>query len=427
MEVRPGYKLTEVGLIPEDWEVKTLSELGTVVRGGSPRPAGDPRFFNGNYIPWLTVAALTNIPDHQQRVTETASFLTEAGSRQSRRLASGTLIIANSGATLGVTKLLGVDCCANDGIAAIIAQHSGDRSFLGFYVNTRLRELREVIATGNGQPNLNTGLIGKIIVPFPSSQEQESIAEALSDVDALLGGLERLITKKRDLKQAAMQQLLTGQTRLPCFTDEWAEKTLADLGDVYGGLSGKTKADFDNGSFPYITFMNVMTNVAIDEQIFGLVKVAPTEAQNRVLKGDLLFNGSSETPEEVAMCAILKNNIANLFLNSFCFGFRMRRADEADGLFLVYFLRSKQGREVMKSLAQGSTRYNISKKALLNSALRLPGVKEQTAIAAVLTDMDAEIAALEQRLAKTRALKQGMMQELLTGRIQLMTPEVPRA
>ena len=212
--MKPGYKQTEVGVIPEDWEVKRLGDLGGVVRGGSPRPAGDPRYFNGDFIRWLTVAALTNISEHQLTVSQTVGCLTEEGSKLSRTLPKGTLIIANSGATLGVAKLLGVRCCANDGIAAIINQRLGDKPFVCYYVNTQTKCLREVIATGNGQPNLNTGLIREIPIPFPPAPEQRAIAGALSDVDALLGAQEALLAKKRDLKAAAMQQLLTGKIRL---------------------------------------------------------------------------------------------------------------------------------------------------------------------------------------------------------------------
>lgn len=161
------YKETEVGRIPAEWGVKRLGELGEVVRGGSPRPAGDPRYFNGNFLPWLTVAALTNISEYALEVTETVGFLTEEGSKQSRTLPADTLIIANSGATLGVVKILGVTCCANDGIAAIVNQRSGDKRYICHYINTRTKTLREVVATGNGQPNLNTGLIRDIVIPFP--------------------------------------------------------------------------------------------------------------------------------------------------------------------------------------------------------------------------------------------------------------------
>ena len=260
----------------------------------------------------------------------------------------------------------------------------------------------------------------EVPMPLPTQPEQRAIAAALSDVDGLLSGLDRLIAKKCDLKQAAMQQLLTGKTRLPGFHGEWEVKRLGELGAAYGGLTGKTKSDFGEGSAQYITFMNVMLSVVIDCEIFAQVHVTSAELQNRAKKGDLFFNGSSETPEEVALCSVLLDDVHDVYLNSFCFGFRFCQDAEADGLFLAYYLRSKVGRELMKSLAQGSTRYNLSKVALLNSELLLPKLVEQTAIAKVLTEMDTELVSLEKRRDKTRALKRAMMQELLTGRTRLV-------
>jgi type I restriction enzyme S subunit len=195
---------------------------------------------------------------------------------------------------------------------------------------------------------------------------------------------------------------------------------LGDLGSTYGGLTGKTKKDFGDGSSHYITFMNVMSNVVIDCSAFDRVKVSSSETQNRVQKGDLLFNGSSETPEEVALCAVLSEEVSNLYLNSFCFGFRLRNQAEVDGLFLAYYLRGKVGRELMKSLAQGSTRYNLSKVALLKSVLRIPSLAEQKAIADVLQDIDSELDVMDQLTAKKRDLKQAMMQALLTSKASLV-------
>jgi len=249
----------------------------------------------------------------------------------------------------------------------------------------------------------------------------------LSDVDALLNGLARLIAKKRDLKEAAMQQLLTGQTRLPGFHGAWKVKRLGEIGSTYGGLTGKSKADFGAGGGRYVTFLNVITNVVIDCRLFEQVRVSPSESQNRVIKGDLLFNGSSETPEEVAMCSFMAEDVPDLYLNSFCFGFRLQNEQGTDGLFLAYYIRAAPGRELMKSLAQGSTRYNLSKGALLEAVARLPHKDEQTAIASVLSDMDAELAALEARRDKTYALKQAMMQELLTGKTRLVPMETADA
>ena len=217
----------------------------------------------------------------------------------------------------------------------------------------------------------------------------------------------------------AMQQSLTGQTRLPGFHGEWEVKILDDLGSTFGGLTGKTKADFGKGAGRYVTFMNVMTNVVVDCNIFDRVKVTPKESQNRVLKGDLLFNGSSETPEEVAMCSVILADVPDLYLNSFCFGFRFREGAKVDGLFLAYYIRSWEGRELMKSIAQGSTRYNLSKVALLKSPLRLPSFPEQTAIATALSDVDALLGGLDQLIAKKCDIKQAAMQQLLTGQTRL--------
>ncbi|BBT49791.1 hypothetical protein WP8W18E11_23210 [Acinetobacter baumannii] len=199
-KIPQGYKQTEIGVIPEDWQCKTLGEIGDVVRGGSPRPAGDPKYFNGNFIPWLTVASLTNIPSSKIYVTETLTKLTELGSLQSRVLKKGTLIISNSGATLGVAKVLDIKCCANDGVAAIINQRIGSKEFFVHYINTQTKKLQDQIATGNGQPNLNTDLIKGIFTPYPPLEEQTAIATALSDVDTLVSELEKLITKNRQLK-----------------------------------------------------------------------------------------------------------------------------------------------------------------------------------------------------------------------------------
>jgi len=287
----------------------------------------------------------------------------------------------------------------------------------------RARAVRaQIIPMGQGAVRANIGQtnLGRVVAPVPPIEEQRAIATALSDVDALITGLERLIAKKRDIKQAAMQQLLTGQTRLPEFGGEWSDRSLGSLGTTYGGLVGKSKIDFGHGSASYVPFVNVMANVRIDCHAFEPVDVATTENQNRVLSGDLLFNGSSETPEEVALCALMTQSVNDLYLNSFCFGFRLRQGAETSGLFLTYLIRSQVGRELMKSLAQGSTRYNLSKSALLQAQLKLPGLDEQTAIATVLSDMDTHLSTLEARLTKTRSIKQGMMQELLTGRTRLV-------
>jgi type I restriction enzyme S subunit len=420
MEVRPGYKKTEVGVIPQEWAVKRLTDVAKVT-SGKRLPLG---YFVGDKQTPYPYIRVTDMRPGRVDTRDIKYVPEDAYPPISKyRIFRDDLFISVAG-TLGIVggipdELDGANLTENaDRISAITC----DKHYLlHVMLSPVVQGVIESEQTVGAQPKLALMRIRNFLIPLPPTLEaQRAIATALSDVDALLSGLDQLIAKKRDLKQAAMQQLLTGETRLPGFHGEWEVKTLGELGSTFGGLTGKTKADFGEGAGEYVTFMNVISNVVIDCTIFERVNIAPTESQNQVMKGDLLFNGSSETPEEVAMCAVMTTHVPNLFLNSFCFGFRFRDGARADGLFMAYYLRSREGRELMKSLAQGSTRYNLSKIALLKSPLRVPSPAEQIAIATVLDDMDAELAALEARRDKTRALKQGMMQELLTGRTRLV-------
>lgn len=214
--------------------------------------------------------------------------------------------------------------------------------------------------------------------------------------------------------------VLTRQAAIPvgALPAGWTRRRLGDLGRTYGGLAGKTGADFGRGSARYITFLNVMTNPVIDPRLFEPVVVHPYEHQNEVRKGDLFFNGSSETPEEVAMCSLLDHDVNGVYLNSFCFGFRLDDPD-VDGLYLVNFFRSHEGRKLVLPLAQGFTRHNLSKRALLNLTIPVPPLGEQRAICRALTDADHFNQELDGLIAKKRAMKQGAMQQLLTGRTRL--------
>ena len=290
-----------------------------------------------------------------------------------------------------------------------------DARFFCEYINYGIHFAVE----STGVPQLTAPQISRYWLPVPTVPEQHAIAEALSDVDGLINALEALIAKKRAIKQATMQQLLTGKTRLPGFSGKWETDQMGQIGSIYGGLSGKTKIDFEDGNARYVTFLGVLENVVLNTRHTERVYVGPSESQNSVMKGDLLFNASSETPGDLAIGAVMGEQLDNLYLNSFCFGFRIHDKDKYVPLFLAYFFRGDVGRDIMNALAQGATRYNMSKSQFLALELSIPSCDEQHAIASVLSDMDAEVAALEQRRDKTRAIKQGMMQELLTGRVRL--------
>lgn len=276
------------------------------------------------------------------------------------------------------------------------------------------------LMAGSTHNTIYMPLFESMQVLVPSLPEQQAIAAALSDADRVVAGLERVISKKRLIKQGAMQDLLTARRRLPGFSGQWRETKLGQYGKTYGGLLGKSKQDFGVGTDSYIEFLDVINSTAISGGEFPKVRLSAGERQNRVQRNDLLFNGSSETPEEVGLCAAVIADLENTYLNSFCFGYRLFGSDQIEPIFMAALIRSGEGRERIKHLAQGATRYNLSKRALLELALKLPSYDEQLAIAAILSDMDAEIQTLESRLAKARAVKEGMMQNLLTGRVRLV-------
>lgn len=415
MELMPGYKRSDVGVIPEEWDTRPL--LSTVrIANGQVSPKVEP------YKSMVLVA-----PDHIE--SSTGKLLAKKTAAEQGAISgkyffeSGDIVYSKIRPYLRKAILADFSgLCSADMYPLKPATDISARYILAVILSYRFSKYAESVSVRSGMPKINRTEMADFSLAVPPLPEQRAIAEALSDVDALLATLDQVIAKKRDLKQAAMQELLTGKTRLPGFFGEWQKKTLGELGATYGGLTGKTKSDFGVGTAKYITFMNVMTNTVIDCAACEQVNVSASETQNRVLRGDLLFNGSSETPEEVAFCSLMSEEVPDLYLNSFCFGFRLFDDQQVDGLFLTYYIRANPGREMMKSLAQGSTRYNLSKTALCEASVLLPLKEEQAAIAEVLSGMDAELIALETRRDKTRNIKQAMMQELLTGKTRLVEP-----
>lgn len=380
-----GMKQTELGMIPEDWEVKRIAEISNPVRGGSPRPAGSALYFNGAFIPWLTVASLTNISESKIFVTETESFLTELGSHYSRNLKKGTLIISNSGATLGVAKVLGIDCCANDGIAALL-ELKADNKYIAYFINSITEHLRTNIATGNGQPNLNTELIGNLHIPLPPLPEQEAIAGALSDADAWIESLEQLIAKKRLIKQGAMQELLMPK-------EGWEVKKLGEVCEIKKGqmITSSMKVD---GNIPVIA--GGKTPAYFHNKPNRKGKTITISASG----ASAGYIGFHNYPIFASDCSTINED------EKYCIE------------FLYYFLARNQ--EVIYGYQTGGAQPHIHAKDIQPMLIGIPSLTEQTRIATILSDMDAELEALEQQLHKARQIKQGMMQELLTGKVRLI-------
>jgi type I restriction enzyme S subunit len=249
-----------------------------------------------------------------------------------------------------------------------------------------------------------------VVLPTTSA-EQRAIAEALSDVDGLLGGLDRLIAKKRDLKQAAMQQLLTGQTRLPGFGGAWEEKTLGDTVEtiVGGGTPSRANSAFWGNEIPWITVKDFATfNPRQSEE--SITRLGLRNSATHLIPAGTLITSTRMALGKAVVYEVdvaINQDLKALFLKS-----------DTSVLFLTYWFEYFGG--MIEELGSGSTVKGISLIELRRFAFQAPQLPEQVAIAAVLADMDAELSALEARRGKTRDLKQAMMQELLTGKTRLV-------
>lgn len=203
-----------LGKVPEHWEVKKFSYISRVVRGASPRPAGDPTYFNGDFIPWITVGEITK--DEYIFLESTETMLTEEGASNSRVMQQGTLVLTNSGATLGVPKILSITGCANDGVVAFedLAANA-DKVFLFYYLRSLTENLRERMKQGGGQPNLNTDIIKALAIPFPPLVEQATIAKHLNmetyRIDQMTGKTMDAISRLTEYRTALITAATTGK------------------------------------------------------------------------------------------------------------------------------------------------------------------------------------------------------------------------
>lgn len=203
------------------------------------------------------------------------------------------------------------------------------------------------------------------------------------------------------------------------YPSDWKITSIEKLGKCYSGLSGKSADDFGTGSSNYITFLNVLKNIKVDIDALEKVSILSGENQNAVKKGDLFFNTSSETPDEVGMCAALLSDLNNVYLNSFCFGYRLYDTSVLSPLFASYFFNSIYGRQLMSLYAQGSTRYNLSKSSFIKMEIPVPSIKEQQAITSVLSDFDEHIDNLTELIEKKKAIREGALDDLLSGRTRI--------
>jgi type I restriction enzyme S subunit len=413
MEVKRGYKQTEVGVIPEEWDVKPFAELFAFRNGVNADKAA-----YGQGVPFINVLEpITYSHLHGPEITGQVTLPeTVVASYAVRR---GDVLFNRTSETqeeVGLASTyLGSERVVFGGF--VIRGRPLDERFDPVYSGYALRApiiRSQIIPMGQGAIRANVGQqnLGLVIAPVPPLPEQRAIATALSDVDGLLGGLDGFIAKKRDLKQAAMQQLLTGQTRLPGFHGEWEVKRVLELGDVVtGGTPSTDVAVFWGEGYPWIT----PTDISSHRDMFssertltqkGLHAIRALPA-NTVLVTCIASIGKNAILKTAGAC----NQQINAVIPT--------RDSSAEFLYYVF----EASKQFLLANAGTTATSIISKAAFAQLAFTVPRFPEQTTIAAVLSDLDAELTALEQRREKTRALKQAMMQELLTGRTRLVRRE----
>jgi len=418
MKLKPGYKQTEVGVIPEEWGVK---KIGTLCAAVLDCHHSTPVWTASGSV----VIRNQNIRDGKLDLTQ-PSYTDEIhfAERTRRAVPSfGDLVITRE-APMGLVCMIpkGLKCCLGQRMVLLRLNHDVVQTeYLLFALLSEAVQRFISVAGGTGSTvsNLRIPVLRGLEISAPPLPEQRSIATALSDVDGLLGGLDRLIAKKRDLKQAAMQQLLTGQTRLPGFHGEWEVNRLKQVAEISTGIN-KPLSEMGSGAL-YVTVQDLYDKTSIRTERLSRIKVSPSEIETRSLMvGDIVFGKSSVKRDGIGYPSQFLGCDEPVVFSGFTYRARARQGI-TDAAFLFYALREENTRRWLIDNSQASALTNINQTIADAIPVKVPPtLPEQTAIAEVLTEMDEELAVLEQRREKTRALKQAMMQELLTGRIRLI-------
>ena len=275
-----------------------------------------------------------------------------------------------------------------DTLFFLTLQHMNDLNFIYYkFQNINWKKYDE----STGVPSLTKNTINKIKISIPQLNEQNKIKQLFTFLDNLLALYDRKLKLLSQVKKYFLDNLFAEKEypnlRFKGFTDAWEQRKLGEIGTTYSGLSGKNKSDFEKGNSNFVTFLEVLNNPVLKNiDLTNKVEIKENEHQNKVKRNDILFNTSSETPEEVATSTVVDVNQDNLYLNSFCFGFRPNV--QFSNYYIGYYLRSNHFRSRVFCLAQGISRYNISKKSLIKLKLSLPKLEEQDKISRIFNQIE---------------------------------------
>lgn len=425
--MKPGYKQTEVGVIPFEWEVKCIDEC---VRSDAPICYGilmpGPHCDDG--VPVVKVRDIGDRGIDESFLLLTSPVIDEAYKRS--RLLPGDMLVTIRGTTgrvaIASAALKGANITQDT--ARLRLKSIVSTEFIYYELQSESAQKYVRLHTiGQAVKGINIRDVRRITVTLPPIPEQRAIAATLGDANGLIESLERLIAKKRAIKQGAMQELLTGRRRLPGFKGEWKAKTLGELFNFSGGYSA-SRDQLSATGHCYLHYGDIHTSsktyidVQAESRNIPRLNIPLTKVSSGSLldDGDVVFVDASEDDEGTSKHVVVINQAHVPYISGLHTIVAKAKTDELVHEYRRYCFQTAAIRQQFLFYAVGTKVTGISKKNIVKLTMPVPSKSEQTAIAVVLSDMDAEIAALEGKLGKARAIKQGMMQELLTGRIRLV-------
>lgn len=394
-----------------EWEEKNIASIGSVVTGNTPSKE-DSNLWGNDFV-WATAQDFK-----KKYIFDSTQKLSQKGKSKCRVIPKNSVLVTCI-ASIGLNGINKVECSTNQQINSIICNSNYHYEFVYYSISHSQNRLRET-AGQTAVPIISKSAFEKFQISIPPLPEQQKIASCLSSLDEVIEAhthkLEQLKLHKKGLMQGLFPQQgeKVPRLRFPEFQNngDWEERKLGEIGETINGLSGKSGKDFGNGEL-YVTYKQVFDSSVVDLNKCSKVEIHSNENQNTLKMGDILITTSSETPHEVGFASVILDPLQqDVYLNSFCFALRPFDINTFQPHFARYLFHSPLYRNLVSLIAQGSTRFNLSKRTFIDLKLLLPQLQEQQKIASCLSSLDEVIEAHTQKLEQLKLHKKGLMQGL---------------
>ena len=418
--VKPGYKQSEIGVIPEDWDCVRLGEKVKIYRGGSPRPIQDYITTSSDGVNWIKIG---DVGENDKYIRSTQEKITPEGISKSREVHIGDFILSNS-MSFGRPYILDIDGCIHDGWLTIQDyKNTFSTEYLYYLLSSDLVYQQCIgMAAGSSVKNLNKDKVSALYVIYPAVSEQERIAEALSDVDDLIFSLEKLIEKYKSIKVTCLQQMFpqkgetTPKMRLPGFTGAWEQRKLGEVASSFEyGLNAAAK-EFDGvNKYLRITDIDDSSRVFKDDDLTSPDTDLSTAGGYQLHDGEILF---ARTGASVGKSFIYRESDGLVYYAGFLI--RAKVKPEYDSEFIFQNTLGASYEKYIQITSQRSGQPGVNAQEYAEYTFLVPDYTEQKKIGGFLRQIDNLITLHQRKLNKTKKIKQGMMQQLLTGKIRLV-------